>query len=272
MPEYSSGMCFTIFWKGPFCCLTSVAQYLSNSLQHHGDSLPGFTVHGILLARILEAIPFSRGSSQPRERIQVSCIVGRFFTIWATREAQSGVPACGSSHHRSHISPPPAQTLPPPAGLPPMCSQQLRGEASALAYLPREHWIISGFFVSFFFFFFLCWAGYLKGYSICSFSFELKRGWGVIGSTFWAIMGPRTLSCFQCLTRACFRPPWSYWVNHILHRLSFLCFIHKDYLIGKDSNHYSQSCVDAFKYTVSYSPHDNEMSTVRNPDSQMRKI
>ena len=157
MPEYSSGMCFTIFWKGPLCCLTSVAQYLSNSLQHHGDSLPGFTVHGILLARILEAIPFSRGSSQPRERIQVSCIVGRFFTIWATREAQSGVPACGSSHHRSHISPPPAQTLPPPAGLPPMCSQQLRGEASALAYLPREHWIISGFFVGFFFFSVLSW-------------------------------------------------------------------------------------------------------------------
>ena len=45
---------------------------------------------GILQARILEciAIPFSRGSSQPRDWIQVSCIVGRFITIWATREAQ----------------------------------------------------------------------------------------------------------------------------------------------------------------------------------------
>ena len=31
--------------------------------------------------------PFSRGSSQPRERTQVSCIAGRFFTSWATREA-----------------------------------------------------------------------------------------------------------------------------------------------------------------------------------------
>ena len=40
--------------------------------------------------RILEwvAVPFSRGSSQPRDRIQVSCIAGRFFTSWATREAQ----------------------------------------------------------------------------------------------------------------------------------------------------------------------------------------
>ena len=34
------------------------------------------------------AIPFSRGSSQPRDRTQVSCIAGRFFTSLATREAQ----------------------------------------------------------------------------------------------------------------------------------------------------------------------------------------
>ena len=32
------------------------------------------------------AIPFLGGSSWPRDRIQVSCIEGRFFTIWATRE------------------------------------------------------------------------------------------------------------------------------------------------------------------------------------------
>ena len=45
---------------------------------------------GILQARILKwvAIPFSRGSSWPRDRTQVSCIAGRLFTIWATREAQ----------------------------------------------------------------------------------------------------------------------------------------------------------------------------------------
>ena len=41
-----------------------------------------FTVHGILQARILEwlAVPFYRGSSQPRGRTQVSHIAGRFFT------------------------------------------------------------------------------------------------------------------------------------------------------------------------------------------------
>ena len=46
-------------------------------------SLPGPSVHEILQTRILEwvAIPFSRGSSQPRDRIQVSHITGRFFTI-----------------------------------------------------------------------------------------------------------------------------------------------------------------------------------------------
>ena len=49
-----------------------------------------YTVHGILQARILEwaAFSFSRGSSQPRNLTQVSHIIGRFFTSWATREEQ----------------------------------------------------------------------------------------------------------------------------------------------------------------------------------------
>ena len=48
-----------------------------------------YTVHGILQARILVwvAFPSSRGSSQPRDRTQVSCIPSRLFTSWATREA-----------------------------------------------------------------------------------------------------------------------------------------------------------------------------------------
>ena len=43
----------------------------------------GSSVHGIL-----QAMSSSRGSSQPRGWTQVSHIAGRFFTIWATREAQ----------------------------------------------------------------------------------------------------------------------------------------------------------------------------------------
>ena len=39
--------------------------------------------------RILEWVAyfFSRGASWPRNRTEVSCIAGRFFTSWATREA-----------------------------------------------------------------------------------------------------------------------------------------------------------------------------------------
>ena len=50
---------------------------------------PSSSVHRILQARILEwvTVPFSRGSSQPRDRIWVSCVTGRFFTNRATKEA-----------------------------------------------------------------------------------------------------------------------------------------------------------------------------------------
>ena len=49
-------------------------------------SPPGSSIHGIFQARGLEwgAIAFSRGSSGPRYRTQVSHIVGRRFSIWAT--------------------------------------------------------------------------------------------------------------------------------------------------------------------------------------------
>ena len=58
---------------------------MSNFLQPHRW---GSSVHGILQARILQwvAIPFSRGSSPPRDRTWVSCIAGGSFTIWATKE------------------------------------------------------------------------------------------------------------------------------------------------------------------------------------------
>ena len=53
-------------------------------------SLPGSSVHGILQARIVEwvAILFPMESFQPRDWTQVSCIAGKFFTIWANKEAQ----------------------------------------------------------------------------------------------------------------------------------------------------------------------------------------
>ena len=53
---------------------------------------PGSSVHGISQIRILEcvAISFPRGSSHLMDGTQASCIAGRSFTIWVTREAQGG--------------------------------------------------------------------------------------------------------------------------------------------------------------------------------------
>ena len=52
-------------------------------------SLPASSVHSILQERILEwiAIPFSRESSWSRDWTWVSCMAGRFFTIWVTKQA-----------------------------------------------------------------------------------------------------------------------------------------------------------------------------------------
>ena len=51
---------------------------------------------GVLQARILEwvAMLASMGSSQIRDKTQVSCIAGKFFTSWATREALLSICCC----------------------------------------------------------------------------------------------------------------------------------------------------------------------------------
>ena len=81
-----------LHWKVGSLPLESESE-VSQSCPTLGDlmdcSLPGSSLHGILQATVLEwvAISFSRGSSQPRDWIQVSCIPGRRFNFWATREA-----------------------------------------------------------------------------------------------------------------------------------------------------------------------------------------
>ena len=69
---------------------SEVAQSCPTLCDPMDGSLPGSSIHGVFQARILEwfAISFSRGSSQPRDRTQVSCTMGRLFTVWDTREAQ----------------------------------------------------------------------------------------------------------------------------------------------------------------------------------------
>ena len=72
-------------YKGAEEVITSV---VSNTCDPMGYSLPGFSVHGILQARMLGwvANPFSRGSFWPRHQTCVYHIVDRFFSIWITRE------------------------------------------------------------------------------------------------------------------------------------------------------------------------------------------
>ena len=73
---------------------SEVAQLCPTLCNPMDCSPPGSSVHGILQARILEwvVITFSRGSSRPRDRTQVSRIRGRCFNLWATREASKPFP------------------------------------------------------------------------------------------------------------------------------------------------------------------------------------
>ena len=85
---------FTLgFIQGDAHCMrkwSEVAQSCPTLCDPMDCSLPGSSVHGIFQAKVLEwiAISSSRGSSRPRDQTQISHIVGRRFTIWATREAR----------------------------------------------------------------------------------------------------------------------------------------------------------------------------------------
>ena len=76
-----------IFWSGLLWSQVKMKVNVAQSCPTLCDPMD-YTVHGILQARILQwvAVPSSRVSSQPRDRTQVSCNAGGFFTIWATRE------------------------------------------------------------------------------------------------------------------------------------------------------------------------------------------
>ena len=73
---------------------SEVAQLCPTLCDPMDCSLPGSSIHRIFQARILEwiAISFSRGSSRPMNRTQVSCLAGRYFTIWATRKSPLSKP------------------------------------------------------------------------------------------------------------------------------------------------------------------------------------
>ena len=72
------------------CVSRSVCPTLCNPLN---CSPPDSSVHGISSGKntVLCSVPFSRGLSQPRDQTQVFCITGRFFTIWANKEALKNI-------------------------------------------------------------------------------------------------------------------------------------------------------------------------------------
>ena len=71
--------------KGTYVSHSVVSWTLFNPMD---CSPPGSYLHGILHARKLgwAAIPFFRETSWPMDPTQVSCIAGRFFTIWVTQK------------------------------------------------------------------------------------------------------------------------------------------------------------------------------------------
>ena len=75
-----------IHFENRYVLIEQLCLTLCNPMDY---SPPVSSVHGILQASVLEwvVIPFSRGSSWPRDQTQVSSIAGRLFTILATREA-----------------------------------------------------------------------------------------------------------------------------------------------------------------------------------------
>ena len=89
----SSSLCqtvtevFLLFLYSVLCLVTQSCLTLCDPMD---CSAPGSSVHGDLSGKNtgVGCLPSSRRYSQSRDQTQVSCIVGRFFTSWAIREAQ----------------------------------------------------------------------------------------------------------------------------------------------------------------------------------------
>ena len=86
------------------CCDCLLLQSCPTPCSPIDYSPPGSSVHGILQAGILEwtAMPSSRGSSRPRDRIQVSRLAGCFFTHRATRGSHCFLPEAKLAHRSAH--------------------------------------------------------------------------------------------------------------------------------------------------------------------------
>ena len=88
LSHQGSPLTLKVFMKNTVKLINTALVCVSCSVVSDSDPIaggsPGFSVHGILQARILEqvAISFSRRSSRPRDETWVSCIPGRLFTMY----------------------------------------------------------------------------------------------------------------------------------------------------------------------------------------------
>ena len=86
-------LCHTSILARGWVCVCSAAQLCLTLCDPMDCNPPGFSAHGIFQVRILEwvVISYSKGFFWSGDQTNVSCIffiVGRFFTHWATKEAQ----------------------------------------------------------------------------------------------------------------------------------------------------------------------------------------
>ena len=88
VPPKCSQWAVSYSWYAVLCWVTQSCLTLCDPLD---CSQPGSSVHGDSPGKNIgvNAVPFSRGSSWPRDQLQVPHIVGESFTIWATREPYS---------------------------------------------------------------------------------------------------------------------------------------------------------------------------------------
>ena len=125
------------FKNFPVCCdpWSEVTQSCPTLCDPLDCSLPGSS-HGIFQARVLEwvAISFSRGSSPPRDRTWVSRIVGRSFTIWATREVVIHAAAAAKSLQSCLTMCNPIDNSPPGSPVPGILQARTPGKFTILFF------------------------------------------------------------------------------------------------------------------------------------------
>ena len=155
---------------------------------------------GILQARMLEwvAMLSSRGSSQPRDWTQVSCIAGRFFTLWGTSSIQFNCSVVSDSlrpHESQHARPPCPSPSPRvhsnsrPSS--PWCHPAISSWVVPFSFCPQSLPASESFPISQLF----AWGGQSTGVStLASFLPKKSQGWSPLEWTCWISLQSKGVS------------------------------------------------------------------------------